>query len=358
MGERLHAAMIVVVATTAAAVAAAFTAVATLNAGTPAVRATVVSNLAYAPAQPAGSLGHLLDLYLPGGTVRRPLVIWTSGSAWKSDSGKGGASSIAATFNAAGYAVAGVSVRSSSQAKFPAQVHDIKAAIRWLRANAARYQLDTTRFAVMGDSSGGWVTTMATLAGGVPSLEGAIGTTGFSSSIQAGVSFFGPTDFLRINAQRVPGGLDHDTPDSPESALMGCSIQTCPSQVARADPITYVDENDPPMLLVHGQADGLVPHGQSVLLYDALKAACRNARFISVPGANHGLSDVMAASRFGTQAVFTNTGCQSTTATGSPNPTWETVIGFLNTALGSSPSPSSSASPSPSVPVSPSPSRS
>ncbi|MEO3863559.1 alpha/beta hydrolase [Acrocarpospora sp. B8E8] len=140
----------------------------------PPVQAQVISNLAYAPPQPAGSQGHLLDLYLPdgGGSAPRPLVIWTSGSAWTADNGKSGASSIAGFFNSRGYAVAGVSVRSSSQAKFPAQVHDIKTAIRWLRSRAGTYQLDPNRFVVMGDSSGGWVADMAALTGGVASLGG------------------------------------------------------------------------------------------------------------------------------------------------------------------------------------------
>lgn len=137
---------------------------------------------------------------------------------------------------------------------------------------------------------------------------------------------------------------------------MGCAIRTCPSLVAQANPIGYVDRDDPPMLLVHGRADNVVPHGQSVLLYNALIAACRNARFISVQGANHGLSEVMASSRFGTQRVYTNTGCRPTTAVGSPNPTWEIVIDFLNSALGvgssgsagsASPGPSGGASPTP-----------
>ena len=303
-------------------------------AAVPPSAAQVISNIAYAPAQPAGSRGHLLDLYLPSaGTTPRPLVIWTGGSAWMSDNGKASASSIAATFNARGYAVAGVSVRSSSQALFPAQVFDIKAAIRWLRSHAGQFQLDPNRFAVMGDSSGGWVADMAALTGGVAALEGTIGTTGVSSSVQAGVGFFGPTDFLQMNAQRPPGGLDHNAANSPESRLMGCAIQTCPDRVRQANPIGYVDQADPPMLLLHGQADTLVPHGQSVLLYNALKAACRGAQFFSVPGAGHGTGDVLNPSHFGAQTVRTTSGCQETTTVGSPNPSWDAVITFLNNAL-------------------------
>jgi acetyl esterase/lipase len=102
-----------------------------------------------------------------------------------SDDGKSGASSIAGFFNGRGFAVAGVSVRSCSQALFPAQVHDVRA-IRWLRSRAGQFGLDPNRFAVMGDSSGGWVADMAALTGGVASLEGNIGVTGISSAAQAG----------------------------------------------------------------------------------------------------------------------------------------------------------------------------
>ncbi|MEV0999325.1 cellulose binding domain-containing protein [Nonomuraea sp. NPDC050202] len=301
----------------------------------PARAAQVISDIAYAPAQPAGSRGHLLDLYLPsGGITPRPLLIWHSGSAWSSDDGKAGADAIAAVFNAKGFAVAGVSVRSSSQAVFPAQVHDVKAAIRWLRANAATYQLDPNRFAMMGDSSGGWLTEMATLTGGVPALEGTVGTTGVSSAVQAGLAFYSPTDFLQMNAQNLPGGgLDHDSPASPESLLIGCAIQTCPDKTALANPINYVDANDPPLLFLHGQADFLVPHGQSVLLYNKIKASCGNAQFISIPGADHGKSDVMDPARFGTQTSYTTTNCHGTTQVGSPNPTWDTFEQFLRGGL-------------------------
>ncbi|GAA2850305.1 cellulose binding domain-containing protein [Nonomuraea rubra] len=301
----------------------------------PAHATQVFTDIAYAPAQPAGSRGHLLDLYLPsGGITPRPLLIWHRGSAWSSDDGKSRADEIAAVFNAKGFAVAGVSVRSSTQAVFPAQVHDVKAAIRWLRANAATYQLDPNRFAMMGDSSGGWLTEMATLTGGVAALEGTVGTTGVSSALQTGLAFYSPTDFLQMNAQNLPGGgLDHDSPVSPESLLIGCAIQTCPDKVALANPVNYVDANDPPLLFLHGQSDFLVPHGQSVLLYNKIRTSCGNAQFISIPGADHGMADVMDPARFGTQTTYTTTNCGSTTQTGTPNPTWETFERHLRGGL-------------------------
>jgi acetyl esterase/lipase len=214
---------------------------------------SVITDISYAPAEPASSRGHLLDLYLPpGGHAPRPLVIWTGGSAWMADNGKDSAAPIAEVFTAKGYAVAGVSVRSSFQATFPAQVYDIKAAIRWLRAHAGQYRLDPKRFAIMGDSSGGWTTAMAALTSGVSSLEGNVGVTGVSSQVQAAVAFYPPTEFLRMDEQMLPGacaffnqilGLTdcHNDVLSPESRLVGCAIQTCPQVVGQASPLTDAD---------------------------------------------------------------------------------------------------------------------
>jgi acetyl esterase/lipase len=303
----------------------------------PAHATTVITDIAYAPAQPVGSNGHLLDLYLPSagvGITPRPLLIWHKGSAWSSDQGKTGADAIAAVFNPKGFAVAGVSVRSSSQAIFPAQVHDIKAAIRWLRANAATYQIDPNRIAMFGESSGGWLTEMATFTGNAPAMEGTVGTTGVSSAIQAGLAFYSPTDFLQMNAQNLPtGGLNHDSPASPESLLVGCPIQTCPAQVTAANPLTYVDSSDPPLMFLHGQADFLVPHGQSLLLLDKIKTSCGNAQFISIPGADHGMAFIMDPARHGTQTSYVTTNCYQTSQAGSPNPTWATFENYLRGGL-------------------------
>jgi acetyl esterase/lipase len=157
----------------------------------------VITNVAYAPAQPATSQGHLLDLYLPAKAHGRvPLVIWSHGSGWLAENGREGADALAAILNPRGFAVAGVAIRSSANAQFPAQLYDIKAAIRWLRVHAGRYGLDARRFAIMGESSGGWTAAMAGLTGDDPSLEGDVGIRGPSSRVQAAVPFYPPTDFL------------------------------------------------------------------------------------------------------------------------------------------------------------------
>lgn len=160
------------------------------------------ANLAYAKTPGEGS-GHLLDLYLPATQASlSPVVIWTGGSAWLADSGKSRAGTAAAPLVSAGFAVAGASIRSSAQAKFPGQLHDIKAAIRWLRAYASDYRLDANRIAIMGDSSGGWTAAIAATSGDVPELEGSLGSSAMSSKVQAAVAFFPPTDFLANDAVR------------------------------------------------------------------------------------------------------------------------------------------------------------
>lgn len=306
------------------------------------------ANIAYAPPEPAESRGHLLDLYLPEDAAEpAPVVIWTSGSAWFADSGKSRAEVWAARLTKLGIAVAGVSIRSSSQVKFPGQLHDIKAAIRWLRSNASSYNLDPQRIAIMGDSSGGWTTAIAATTGDVPGLEGSVGVTGVSSAVQAAVAFYPPTDFLQMDrwalrpctpgAAAGPGAsFCHDAATSPESQLIGCAIQSCPEQVQRANPARYVSENDPPIMILHGNSDPLVPHNQGELLYQALNKACHDSVFISLPKAGHGPS-VGFLTDDGLREAATR---RSTSADGCAienpmpyTPTWDTIVDFLNASL-------------------------
>jgi acetyl esterase/lipase len=295
------------------------------------------ANLAYAPAEPASSNGHKLDLYIPeAATSPLPVVIWTSGSAWMADSGKDRAGAAAARLMPAGYAVAGVSIRSSAQVKFPGQLHDIKAAIRWLRANASRYNFNPDRIAIMGDSSGGWTSAMAALTGDSPELEGVVGTTGVSSAVQAAVAFYPPTDFLQMDAwalARCEGARCHDAEGSPESRLVGCAIQTCPDKVRAADPARYVTAADPPLMILHGNSDPLVPHHQGELLYMALNKACRDAVFISLPRAGHGpWNGFLTNDALREAATMRSTASAGCTVTNPAPfaPTWETVIEFLD----------------------------
>ncbi len=298
------------------------------------------ANLDYAPAEPATSLGHKLDLYIPSGaTAPLPVVIWTGGSAWRAENGKNSAGGVATQLNPAGYAVAGVSIRNSQNVTFPGQLHDIKAAIRWLRANASTYNFDPNRIAIMGDSSGGWTTAMAALTGDVPELEGAVGTTGVPSTVRAAVAFYPPTNFLDMDRwmpRPCQGTACHDTEGSPESQLVGCAIQGCADKVQAANPARYISAADPPIMILHGGSDPLVPHNQGELLYMALNKACHTATFISLPTAGHGpWNGFLTNDAIRAAATMRSTSAEACAVTNPApfTPTWQTVIEFLSTHL-------------------------
>lgn len=301
-------------------------------------------DIAYAPAEPDDGRGHLLDLYLSGQSEAelRPLLIVSGGSGWGGDDGKSYAADVAPYFLDRGYVVAGVSTRSSAQALFPAQLHDVKAAIRWLRAHSDEYGIDPYRFAIMGDSSGGWTAAMAGVTGNVAALEGTVGVTGPTSTVQAVVDLYGPTDFLQMDRHMLPGAYErfnsrfglsscHDDPGSPESRLMGFPIQGRPDEVRRANPITYVGPDTPPFLIAHGQGDPLVPHHQSELLFQALRSAGVPATFYSVPGIGHD-KRIVAPPEPEADARSTSPGTGSAGEAGN-RPTFETIESFLDMAL-------------------------
>jgi len=236
---------------------------------------------------PYVSDGHprqVLDLYLPDGGERMPLIVWIHGGAFRAGSKESG---VPLDYLDAGYAIASINYRLSQHARFPAQIEDCKAAVRWLRAHAAQYGLDATRFAAWGPSAGGNLVAMLGTTGHVTRFD--VGEyLEASSGVHAVVDYFGPTDFLQMDAHRVPGGMVHDAPDSPESELVGGPIQVNADRVAAANPITYVGPDAPPFLIVHGELDPLVPHHQSELLVAALERAGVPVTFYTVEGAGHG----------------------------------------------------------------------
>jgi acetyl esterase/lipase len=192
-----------------------------------------------------------------------------------------------------GYAVLDVGYRLSGEAIFPAQVEDCKAAVRWVRANAAKYQLNPNRIGAWGSSAGGHLVAFLGTSGDVKEFDTEANGQ-YSSRVQAVCDWFGPTDFLQMDEHSLEGSrLIHDAPKSPESLLVGGPIQEEPyrSLANKANPITYVTKDDPPFLIMHGDKDMLVPHHQSELLYDALKKVGVEAELRIVKGAGHGLRD-------------------------------------------------------------------
>jgi acetyl esterase/lipase len=225
-----------------------------------------------------------LDLYVPRSKNKLPLIIWVHGGAWLAGSKN---DFVPLDYLSYGYAVASINYRLSQHALFPAQIEDCKAAVRWLRANAENYNLDPNKFGAWGASAGGHLAALLGTTSDVTSFE-----TGQhlneSSAVQAVVDYFGPTDFLQMEQHRVPGSMHHNTPDSPESLLVGGPVKEKKEIVAKANPINYVTPNDAPFLIIHGEADPLVPHYQSQILASSLKKAGVPVIFYTVKGGGHG----------------------------------------------------------------------
>jgi acetyl esterase/lipase len=255
-------------------------------AGQPAQRktpddSTLHRDLAYVP---GGHERQKLDLYLPKDGTNLPLIINIHGGAFKAGSKEQG---VPLEYLTQGYAVASINYRLSQHAVFPAQIEDCKAAVRWLRAHAGEYRLDPNHFAAWGSSAGGHLAAMLGTTGDTKEFDVG-GNLDQSSRVQAVVEYFGPTDFLQMDAHRLPNGQVHDSADSPESQLIGGPIQQNKEKTAKANPITYITRGDPPFLICHGDVDPLVPHHQSQLLEAALKKADVPATFYTVKGAGHG----------------------------------------------------------------------
>ncbi|OPZ22900.1 MAG: Carboxylesterase NlhH [candidate division BRC1 bacterium ADurb.BinA364] len=177
-------------------------------------------------------------------------------------------------------------------AAFPAGVHDCKAAIRWLRANADQYGVDPGRIGVHGSSAGGHLAALLGTSGGDAYLEGDGPNAEFSSAVQAVVDHFGPTDFLRMDDFLQPGWMVHLRPDSPESKWIGGFIAENAEKARLANPIAYVDPADPPILIVHGDKDSTVIFNQSELLFKALSKAGVQTKLVKVSNAGHGYRPV------------------------------------------------------------------
>lgn len=332
-----------VIVTLVAALALATTAVAPADAAPPVRGVTEFESLAYGPARP----GNLLDLHVPDipGNADLPLIIWHSGSAWFSNSAKNSGGDIVEEFTSRGYAVATISIRSSFDARFPAQGYDVRAAIRFLRENADEYGIDPDRFAFMGNSSGGWATAFAATTSDVLELPGEDGVDGTSSAVQVAVPFFPPTDFLSMDEFAAENDLPsqnflHDPPRSPEGFLIGCpgevfpttllSIQDCPEETEAADPTTYVEGSEIPIWVLHGIADPLLPYNQSELLYEATTAEGNEARFTLVPDAGHSVNQIIDAENATTWS--TNRGGHETVEE-TTGPSWDDIEHFIHVNL-------------------------
>ncbi|MDP6915210.1 MAG: alpha/beta hydrolase [Verrucomicrobiota bacterium] len=248
----------------------------------------VIRNIPYAGTDNARQS---LDLALPLKRASgKPLsvIAFIHGGAWRAGSKDGGLRRIRGFLNSGKYAGMSIGYRLSDEAKWPAQIHDCKAAIRWIKANAEKHGLDGGKIAVHGTSAGGHLVAMLGTSAGVKAMDGSVGPhTDHNTKVACVVDYFGPTNFLRMDD--FESRIVHDAADSPESQLIGCQIQDNQRKTLTADPISYVSKEDSPFLIMHGTEDMAVPYNQSVILHSALKKADVPSALLTVTGGGHGV---------------------------------------------------------------------
>jgi acetyl esterase/lipase len=233
-----------------------------------------------------------LDVWLPPHSADpAPAVLFLHGGGWRAGSRHLAGPAFSGTpispfeqVARAGIAVASADYRLSGEATWPAQLHDVKAAVRWLRARGGELGIDGERIAAWGESAGGHLAELLGLTADDNGLEGDTGVTGPSSQVCLVVAWYAPSDLAAMAADT---GTDPMDPDTREARLLGAPPPLVPDVAAQASPITHVSPGPPPFLLLHGAADRLVPCVQSERLHSALRRTGRNAELVVYPAADH-----------------------------------------------------------------------
>ncbi|MEO6978707.1 MAG: alpha/beta hydrolase [Mucilaginibacter sp.] len=228
---------------------------------------------------------HQLDIYLP--PVKKatyPLIVWIHGGAWMLNDKYADMGYMTQTLKAfadSGYAVASIDYRYSTTAVFPAQVQDCNQALEFLYDNAGKYSLDKDRIALIGFSAGGHLANMMALSANNNVKAFYADDKKPKFKIKLCLDFYGPSDFSELN------GNESADPKSPVSLLLGATVTARPDLANIASPITYIDKNDPPFLIVQGEKDQSVNPEQSKLLSSRLTAVGVKNELVIVPGAPH-----------------------------------------------------------------------
>jgi acetyl esterase/lipase len=240
-----------------------------------------------------------LDLYLPK-VNNPPLLIYVHGGAWRAGSKTD--VPILKLLNH-GFAIASVDYRLSTEAAFPAQVHDIKAAIRFLRAKAEHYHLNAASVGIVGSSAGGHLAALVGVTNGHPALEGTVGQPlSQSSSVQCIVSLYGAANLQTILSQSTDFGLQMRVPAL--ELLLGGQPDQKPELARLASPVAQLDSKDPPLLLIHGDADPQMPAAQSQEFEQAYKALSLPVQYLVMPESKHGGPEFFDSERTALMAQF------------------------------------------------------
>lgn len=264
-----------------------------------------VSHLGLTYASPPGFRPLLLDLHIPqsadGAAV--PVVVYAHGGGFL-----GGSRAMGpwAFLLAAGYAVASVDYRLSGECPFPAPVHDVAAAVRWVRAHADEYGLDAGRVAGFGSSAGAYLVNAVALAGDDhPSLTGGLGPTPDQSCrLAAVIDHYAPVDFLTFDEDSEDVMEPANAPGTSAARFLGFVPSDRPAEAELANLCRYASAASPPFLIAHGGADHRVGLGQSRRLLAALTGAGAQAELIIVPGADHGSAEFDQQSMHDTALAF------------------------------------------------------
>ena len=246
---------------------------------------------------------HQLDIYLPAKAgAATPLIVWVHGGAWMLNdkyADMGYMKNTIRTILDKGYAFASIDYRYSTTAPFPAQIQDCNQALTFLYRNAEKYNYDKNRIALIGFSAGGHLASLLALSNNNPAPDFYADRKPAAFRIKTVIDFYGPADLL---AMMPRAGSLSDSISDPESRLLGATPLHRPDLAKRASPVTYIDKNDPPFLIIHGQKDESVPPAKSILLSSWLTLAHVKNKVIIVPDAPH--YGAMFDSDFNRKAIF------------------------------------------------------
>lgn len=206
-------------------------------------------------------------------------IVWICGGAWLTMD-KSAHLPYLAELARSGFVVASVEYRTSNEAIYPAQIVDVKAAIRYLRAHSERYRINPERFGVMGESAGGYLAAMAALADDPAFDEGDY--LEYSSKVQAACPWYPPTD---VTGFPYPSPLE--SASSRESLMLGMNVMLHQEEALKACPVSYVSKDAPPFMIIHGMNDHTVPFSQGEILHDKLEAAGCDVKLIAIEDADH-----------------------------------------------------------------------